>query len=135
MSLYKFAAQGGNRSNGNTPKLKPGKYNSEVVACEPTPGYKEDQSVDVSYRLTDSNGVQYPYTETFWTPDDYLPRRTKEFDEYCIEAGFDGDIVGLKETVTLGYEVIKGKRHLNVTHRSTTCNDSDEVIELDVARR
>lgn len=133
MPLLRMTPKGG-KSNKGKPQLKPGKYQSKVLACEPAPGYQDGQAVKIWYELTDSGGYKYPYDEIFRLTEP-LPIRTEEFFEYWDSIGIGDnyeDIVELEEALTLGYKFVGSKRYLNIVHRSYVCDDGEGVIECDV---
>lgn len=110
-------------------KLKPGSYTSEIIEVKEKPGYVKGQAFVIVYRLTDDNGNEYEKTETFIN--DFAVPRTKAFVDYVEDSVHElevvEDLVGLKEKVSLEYEVITGKTYLNITERSVI-NEEEENI-------
>lgn len=112
---------------GNTgnKKLRPGRYTAEIVSVEEKPDYVKGQAYILTYKLTDLAGNTYTKTETFIN--DFKNLRTKEFIEYLEDAGYviDSveDLVGIKENVTLQYEVVNGGTFLNITQREVATEE------------
>ena len=112
----------GNTSNK---KLRPGGYVSDIVSVEEKPDYVKGQAYILTYKLTDLAGNTYTKTETFIN--DFKNPRTKEFIDYLEDAGYAidnvEDLVGIKENVTLEYEVVYGSTYLNITQREVVTEE------------
>ena len=110
-----------NGSDGNTNKLKPGLYSSEIVEVRTPDGYCEDDAFELTYRLTDDQtGAVFTKREIFYN-DSNNPRTAALLDGFAqngVQIQETEDFVGIKEIVTLKYSIKKGRSFLNIVDRT-----------------
>ena len=100
-------------------EIRPGTYDSIVTAVGTPTGYKDGEAFMITYNLKGGKtSSKYTKTEIYFN-DDRNPR-TRGFVEYLKKSDPTienwADLVGMKEKLTLQYEV-NGKKYLNIVER------------------
>ncbi len=98
-------------------KIQPGVYTSEVTDVHWAPGYVEGKAIEVRYRLSNDNGNEFPFKETFLVDPDH--ERSAKFFNYLAENGIEDveEFVGCHERVTIMRDVVNGATFANIVNR------------------
>jgi len=98
-----------------------GAYNSVVTGVRDAEGYSKGQAIVITYEFKKDSGEGKVYTFEELFLNDLENPRTEAFDNYLgkngvVLNGF-GDLVGLKEKLTLEKQVRSGRSFMNIVSR------------------
>ena len=107
--------------NNNYDKPSPGEYTSTVIKIEEAPSYKAGDAYKITYLMSSTeDSREFEKSEIFINS--MQNERTAKLINDWKNDGFIvnniEDILGVMESVTLEYEVIRGNPYLNITKRN-----------------
>lgn len=108
-------------------RLVAGRYTAEVTFCDYHPEYLNGSAIKVVYRLTNENGDEFDFPETFFN--DMENPRTASFSKHLADIGIDPDhfqdFVGVREAFELKKNVHNNRTVLSIDPASRRVMEDD----------